>query len=70
MSSLFSRMFGTVPVMALAILASTVFAHEGGHEEAPPPIAGNAPKREPDGKVFLPKASQRQLAILTQLTEM
>ena len=70
MRSLFSGMFGTVPVMALAILASTVFAHEGGHEEAPPPIAGNAPKREPDGKVFLPKASQRQLAILTQLTEM
>ncbi len=54
----------------LAALASAAFAHDGGHEEAPAPAASNAPKREPDGEVFLPKASQRQLAILTQLTEM
>ena len=59
----------TIISAALAVLASAAFAHDGGHEEAPVPAASNAPKREPDGKVFLPKASQRQLAILTQLTE-
>lgn len=39
-----------------------------GHDhggEAAPAASGNAPKRLPDGGVFLPKASQRQLGVRT-----
>jgi membrane fusion protein, heavy metal efflux system len=36
------------------------------HGEAPAALAnGNAPKRQPDGSVFLPKLSQRQLGVRT-----
>jgi membrane fusion protein, heavy metal efflux system len=53
------------------ILGSTASFHakagEGhDHGEAPAALAnGNAPKRQPDGSVFLPKLSQRQLGVRT-----
>lgn len=42
---------------------------DGGHDhgEATTPT-GDGPRRQPDGRVFLPKLSQRQLAIRTQVT--
>ena len=40
------------------------------HGEEPAAAAGNAPKRQPNGHVFLPKPSQRQLAIRTVITEL
>lgn len=44
-------------------------AHEG-HDDTPAvPVASSSPQRLPDGSVLLPKASQRQLAIRTILTE-
>ncbi len=39
------------------------------HGDAPAMAASNAPKRAPDGSVFLPKPSQRQLAIRTVQTK-
>lgn len=39
------------------------------HGEAAPAANSNAPKRQPDGSVFLPKTSQRQLALRTQVAE-
>jgi membrane fusion protein, heavy metal efflux system len=45
-------------------------AHEGhDHGGAAPAVSGNAPQRLPDGSVFLPKPSQRQLNVRTQLAE-
>lgn len=47
-----------------------VLAHKG-HEPSPAPagdsFAGDAPRRLPDGSVFLPKSSQRLMSIRTQL---
>lgn len=45
--------------------------HDHGEEAAPARSAGagNAPKRQLDGSVFLPKASQRQLLIRTEMVE-
>lgn len=56
-------------VLALGLLAAAqpqpVWA--GGDHEAPAPAAGgNAPKRQSDGSVFIPKPSQRQLEVRTQ----
>ena len=47
-------------------------AHEGddhGTESAAPAGARDAPQRQPDGSVFVPKTSQRLLAIRTVVTE-
>ena len=43
--------------------------HDHGPEEAAPAGGGNSPKRQLDGSVFLPKTSQRQLLIRTELVE-
>ena len=40
------------------------------HGEAPTAVAGNGPRRLPDGSVFLPKNSQRQLAVRTMVAEL
>jgi membrane fusion protein, heavy metal efflux system len=42
--------------------------HDHGDESAPA-ASGNAPKRQLDGSVFLPKSSQRQLLIRTEVVE-
>ena len=58
-------------VVALAALLapSILLAHEG-HDASPVPegasLAGDLPRRLPDGSVFLPKPSQRLLTILTE----
>ncbi len=43
--------------------------HDHGDESAPAP-GGNSPKRQADGSVFLPKPSQRQLGVRTQMAEL
>lgn len=42
--------------------------HDHG-EEAAASASGNSPKRQPDGSVFLPKPSQRQLGVRTVVVE-
>ncbi|HYD63341.1 MAG TPA: HlyD family efflux transporter periplasmic adaptor subunit [Noviherbaspirillum sp.] len=57
--------------MLLAVLPGYTIAgpgHDHG-EEAAPAANGNSPRRLPDGSVFLPKVSQRQLAVRTLLSE-
>lgn len=55
-------------VWLVCLLVSSVFAHEGhDHDEAPPAtLRGDRPQRLPDGRVLMPKASQRLLGLLTQ----
>ena len=43
--------------------------HDHGAEQAAPAGNSNAPKRQLDGSVFLPKSSQRQLQIRTEMVE-
>jgi membrane fusion protein, heavy metal efflux system len=55
----------------VGLMGSTALAgpgHDHG-EEGGPVLSSNAPKRLPDGSVFLPKLSQRQLAVRTVITE-
>jgi hypothetical protein len=50
--------------------APPAIAGEGhDHGDAPAVAGGNSPRRLPDGDVFLPKPSQRQLAVRTALTK-
>jgi multidrug efflux pump subunit AcrA (membrane-fusion protein) len=52
--------------LVLAAGASPLLAGEGhDHGDAPPAAAGNGPKRQPDGSVFLPKPAQRQIGVRT-----
>ncbi|NMG30864.1 efflux RND transporter periplasmic adaptor subunit [Aromatoleum evansii] len=56
------------------VFAAPSFAgpgHDGGHDHDEAPVVTNpdAPKRLPDGSVFLPKLSQRQLGIRTVVAE-
>lgn len=56
--------------LTLVVAASAGPGHGPGeghdHDEAATPT-GDGPRRQPDGRVFLPKLSQRQLAIRTQI---
>lgn len=54
---------------ALLALAPAWAGPEHNHGESTPAATGNAPKRLPDGSVFLPKNSQRQLAVRTVVAE-
>ena len=60
-------------LLTLALATPAAIAgpgHEGGHDEAAPAVTNpDAPKRLPDGSVFLPKLSQRQLGVRTVLAE-
>lgn len=54
-----------------AALASTAWAGPGhDHGDAPPAATGNGPRRLPDGSVFLPKPSQRQMGVRTSPVEL
>ena len=60
--------------MLLGLLTDTAIAspgHDHGHDhdDAPAAINANGPKRLPDGSVFLPKLSQRQLAVRTVIAK-
>jgi biotin carboxyl carrier protein len=53
---------------SLAFALSTPVAHAGegnDHGDAPPAASSNGPRRLPDGSVFLPKPTQRQIGIRT-----
>lgn len=57
--------------LLLAGLPDSARAHEG-HDHGPPapePVAGNNPRRLPDGSLFVPKSTQRLLAIRTSVLE-
>ncbi|MBD5803243.1 HlyD family efflux transporter periplasmic adaptor subunit [Aromatoleum evansii] len=73
------RLCRTLPPVRSALLifmlvsgvSGTAFGDAGhDHGNEPPVVANpNAPKRLPDGSVFLPKLSQRQLGVRTVLAE-
>lgn len=56
-------------LIALSIaLALPAAAHEG-HDDAPAAPVASGPQRMPDGSIWLPKPSQRQLAVRTMIAE-
>ncbi len=56
----------SLAVLSLALPSPASFAGEGhNHGDAPQAAGGNSPKRQPDGRVFLPKPAQHQLTIRT-----
>lgn len=56
----------TLAALGLALSAPASFAGDGhDHGDAPAAVSGNGPKRQPDGRVFLPKPAQHQLGIRT-----
>lgn len=62
----------SIHLVALLLVVITLTAWAGpGHDhgDSASPATSNAPKRNPDGSVFLPKTSQRQLAVRTILAE-
>ncbi|HPU19943.1 MAG TPA: HlyD family efflux transporter periplasmic adaptor subunit [Alicycliphilus sp.] len=62
-----SRQTKYLNALALACALSLplfVQAHEG-HDDAPPPVSGDSPRRQSDGSVFIPKSAQRQLGLRT-----
>lgn len=61
--------FPAIILSTLLALAPAWAAGDHDHGPAAPASTGNAPKRLPDGSVFLPKNSQRQLAVRTVLSE-
>jgi RND family efflux transporter MFP subunit len=69
-----ARVVGGAMAALLAVVAATgpepALAGAGhDHGEAAPTISSNAPRRQADGSVFLPKASQRQLVLRTVRVE-
>lgn len=54
-----------------AAFAPTAWAGPGhDHGDVPPAATGNGPRRLPDGSVFLPKPSQRQMGVRTLPVEL
>lgn len=54
-------------VGAVSLAMSSAFAHEGhDHGADAATVTGNAPQRQPDGSIFLPKPTQRLLEVRTQ----
>jgi hypothetical protein len=65
-----SLLIAACAILAGATASFDTQASEGhDHGEAAPAAAGNGPRRLPDGSVFLPKTSQRQLAVRTVVAE-
>ena len=61
---------GALMLGGLVAGSVAVLAHEG-HDHGPPAGGGNgnAPQRQPDGMIFLPKPSQRLLELRTRILE-
>ena len=62
-----SRQTKYLNALALACALSLplfVQAHEG-HDDAPPALSGDSPRRQSDGSAFIPKSAQRQLGLRT-----
>lgn len=56
--------------IAYGVSAPPVLAGPGhDHGDAAPTAGGNAPKRLPDGSVFMPKSAQRQLQVRTTVVK-
>lgn len=55
--------------LALSLCMPVWASPDHNHAEPNPTAASNSPKRLPDGSVFLPKNSQRQLAVRTIVAE-
>ena len=65
-----SLLIASCASIAWACASFDAQAGEGhDHGEAAPAAIGNGPRRLPDGSVFLPKTSQRQLAVRTVMAE-
>ncbi len=65
------RLLGSLALSCFLLAGTSAIAgpgHDHG-DEVPAAATGNAPKRQPNGSVFLPKPSQRQLAIRTIVAE-
>ncbi|MHB2166474.1 efflux RND transporter periplasmic adaptor subunit [Alsobacter sp. R-9] len=64
---------GALILAGLATLFATTTVRAGpGHDHGPEPAAaanGNAPARQPDGSIFLPKPTQRLLDVRTTVVE-
>lgn len=61
-----------VSILALLLTQGSAVWAGPGHDhgdEAPAAVAGDGPKRQATGEVFLPKPAQRQLGIRTQVVE-
>lgn len=58
---------GGMAVLSGLLVAGAAFAHAGHDDEAAPPAATDASRRQPDGSVSMPKDAQRLLAIRTVL---
>lgn len=57
-------------LLLASLLAAPVLAGEGhDHGDAPATANANAPQRLPDGSVFLPKSTQRQIGVRTLVAE-
>lgn len=61
--------FATLILLCLFNSSPTWAGAGDDHGDAAPAASGNGPGRLPDGSVFLPKPSQRQLAVRTQVTQ-
>ncbi len=70
MTQTFISIFSLAVTVTVALAAGSAMASPGhDHGEQAPAAFSNSPRRQPDGSVFLPKTSQRQLAVRTVLTE-
>jgi cobalt-zinc-cadmium efflux system membrane fusion protein len=64
----FTPLFAALVCVAAYATPLGVQAGEGhDHGDAPAAASGNGPKRQADGSVFLPKATQRQLTVRTMV---
>ncbi len=63
------KTFIIIIIIALALACATEAPAHDGHADAPAAPIANAPQRMGDGSVFLPKLSQRQMAIRTVLAQ-
>ncbi|MBL8521346.1 MAG: efflux RND transporter periplasmic adaptor subunit [Betaproteobacteria bacterium] len=64
-------MLDRTTVLLCLMLAMPAWAGPGhDHGDGAPVAASDAPKRQPDGSVFLPKAAQRQLQVRTERVAM
>ena len=58
---------GGMVLLSGLLVAGAALAHPGHDDEPAPPAATDAPRRQPDGSVSVPKDAQRVLAIRTVL---
>lgn len=65
-----NKAFLVAPLVSALLFLAPAHAGEGhDHGDSAPAATSNSPKRNPDGSVFLPKTSQRQLAVRTVVAE-